>query len=320
MDGARTVLLLIICIGAAKHKVITNCVVSKEDDTCPQRHEIFDTRTRNIYEYLDNWQDGGVKVKIHAHDRNMTVNKYVKTERSPTINQNDTWHMGKSVEKAVTKVAKGPQYVHDKTHHEQLLDKVVPLKTHVHHCIGNCGGDPEKLKSAILNAVDHYKNVHNNCDEGARCKRDMADFGKYNPSKEIITDPVAEQLLRQALTSTLVYKNPQDFCLAMDTYYVESFNNVLNVFHDKRISFHKQQYNLRTNLTICHWNENVDRPFTSSWNLEDATDLLIYYISNYQCVHVPQPYYLCAYYIPHMICSDPCVERLYNGETTCVER
>lgn len=118
----------------------------------------------------------------------------------------------------------------------------------------------------LVNAVEHYQNRHNKCPATARCKQDE----NYEPSKEIITDPVAVRLFTEAIMGTPVYKSPADFCLAMDTHYVESFNNVLNVFHDKRIVFGKRQYHLRTNLAICHWNENVNRPFTSMSCQEDA--------------------------------------------------
>ena len=39
---------------------------------------------------------------------------------------------------------------------------------------------------------------------------------------------------------------------------MESFNNSLNIFHDKRVgSLSLQNYSLKTNLAIIHWNENV---------------------------------------------------------------
>lgn len=33
----------------------------------------------------------------------------------------------------------------------------------------------------------------------------------------------------------------------------------------KKISFTNAQYNARTNLAVCLWNENVERGFTSVW-------------------------------------------------------
>ena len=42
-------------------------------------------------------------------------------------------------------------------------------------------------------------------------------------------------------------------------YFAESFNIVMNIFQDKRISFSDMQYNIRAQLAIILWNENVDR-------------------------------------------------------------
>lgn len=72
-------------------------------------------------------------------------------------------------------------------------------------------------------------------------------------------------MLEIAIKSLTIYKYPQDYIHAKDTFYVESFNNVVNIFQDKRICFGDDQYKLRSNLAVCHWNENVDRGFTSVW-------------------------------------------------------
>ena len=37
------------------------------------------------------------------------------------------------------------------------------------------------------------------------------------------------------------------------------------IFHNKRISFGTKQYGLCFDLALSHWNENVDRPYTSVW-------------------------------------------------------
>ena len=44
-------------------------------------------------------------------------------------------------------------------------------------------------------------------------------------------------MLECAINNSAVFKSPDDFVLARDTSYVESFNNVMNIFQDKRISF-----------------------------------------------------------------------------------
>jgi hypothetical protein len=62
------------------------------------------TGTQNIYE---NMESKNVSIKIHSHDRNMAVNKFVK-ETQFTTNQNDLWHAVKAVKKSVSKRQKCP--------------------------------------------------------------------------------------------------------------------------------------------------------------------------------------------------------------------
>ncbi|KAK3108748.1 hypothetical protein FSP39_014764 [Pinctada imbricata] len=159
------------------------------------------------------------------------------------------------------KAASGPAYLEGKTWSFQLSDKVEPIATHIHWSIRNCNGDITTLRSSIDNIVEHYKDNHSSCHSTSRCKEP-----KYEISRIVITDPKAEKLLKDILRNSTIYKYPGDYILAKDTFYVESFNNVVNVYQDKRISFSDSQYNARSNLSVCHWNENVDRSFTSVWN------------------------------------------------------
>jgi hypothetical protein len=53
---------------------------------------------------------------------------------------------------------------------------------------------------------------------------------------------------------------------------VESFNNTLNMFHDKRIFFGDDSYRMRTGLAICHWNEDVDRRSTGVYQYPDGKE------------------------------------------------
>lgn len=78
-------------------------------------------------------------------------------------------------------------------------------------------------------------------------------------SRKVLTDPRAEKLLLGVIKNSVIFKHPHDYRLCKDTFYVESFNYVVNVYQDKRISFSDAQYNARTNLAVCHWNENFDR-------------------------------------------------------------
>ena len=73
---------------------------------------------QSIYEHL---AEKDVSVKIHAHDRNLSINKFIKDTHF-TTNQNDLWHAVKAIKKAITNVSKGPKYSHGITWSQQLTD------------------------------------------------------------------------------------------------------------------------------------------------------------------------------------------------------
>jgi hypothetical protein len=64
-----------------------------------------------------------------------------------------------SITTALKEVASGTASSERKIWSFQLSDKVEPVSTHIHWAIRNCNGDAEKLKSSLLNIVDHYKNI-----------------------------------------------------------------------------------------------------------------------------------------------------------------
>ena len=235
------------------------CVtVTKLEDHVTQRHEQIGTA--KIYQALGTKD---VTVRVHTHDRNMAINKFVRNQPL-TVNQNDTWHGVKSVKKAMSEVASGPRYLEGKKWSEELHDKVESVATRFHWAIRNCNGDSAKLRLMLDNVVDHYKNIHDKCSESSRCRADP-----YEPKRVVIGDPKAELLLRGVIRNSTVYKSPDDFNLARDTFFVESFNNTLNVYEDKRISFGLEQYKMRSYLATCHWNENVGRAHASVSNVRN---------------------------------------------------
>ncbi|CAG2239511.1 unnamed protein product [Mytilus edulis] len=228
----------VVCIGEKTHKVISCEHVTKTMDPISQRHERLGTE--KIFNYL---HENDVTVNVHCHDRNLSINKY-------------------SVKSALKKVSTGSKSSEGKTWSFQLSDKLEPVATHMHWAIQNCNQDEKKLKKSLLNILDHYKNIHTDCHESARCKVD----DKYELSRILITSPVAEKLLLSVILNSTLYKYAKDYVLGRDTFYVESFNNVTNIYQNKRIVFGDSQYNARANLSVLHWNENVDRDFTSVSN------------------------------------------------------
>ena len=81
-----------------------------------------------------------------------------------------------------------------------------------------------------------------------------------------ITNAKAEELLTAVIRHSVLYKSARDFVLGKESYLVESFNNLMNVFQDKRISYGNPQYLARSQIAVCHWNENQGRPCTSRWH------------------------------------------------------
>ena len=250
----------VVALGDKTHKVLQCIHVTKADDIVSQRHEL--KGTQRIYE---NFESEDVTIKVHTHDRNLSINKLVKS-RPMTTNQNDCWHGVKSLKKALKVISSGPKYKEGKTWFDQLSDKAEPVATHIHWAIRNCQNEPQRLRNMLSNTVKHYQNEHSGCSDTSRCKQDP----NYEPSRWVITNPKAEKCLKNVIETSVIYKYPEDFVLARDSSYVESFNNVMNIFQDKRISFSDLQYSMRSQLAVLHWNENVDRPYTSIWNPRDA--------------------------------------------------
>lgn len=251
----------IIALGNKTHRVVGAVTVTKDDDSISQCHELY-----GVKKLYKDFEDYGLTINIHGHDRNASVNKYLRTSRPNVENANDTWHAAKGVAKQLKTVTHGPMKQHGITWHEELKDKAASIKTHVFYAMKTCNGSADTLKNNLDNIVEHYKNNHNNCQPESRCRRDE----NYIPTKVILKDSAAIFILIRAIHSLQVYKTPHDFVHCIDTHYVESYNNACLIYHDKRISFGKQEYKRRSNMAILNWNENVDRDFSSVSLVEDV--------------------------------------------------
>ena len=135
------------------------------------------------------------------------------------------------------------------------------MGTHSHWSIQNCDESGEKLQANLLNSVEHYKGIHTCCSVKSRCRKDP----KYEPSRIPITDKKAEDLLKKSIKSSTLFRGAEDFIYGRETAHVESFNNTMNMFHDKRIYYGDTEYDVRSKCAVMHWNENVGRPYTSKW-------------------------------------------------------
>jgi len=255
----------VVCLGDITHKVLRVETISKiKDDPCSQRHELIGVK--RIYEYFDSVC---CPIDIHCHDSNSSVGKFLREERGETRRSLDTWHATKGITRGMKKIATGPNKHEGKEWHAELSDKCASIRTHIYWSMKNCAGDEGKLRDNMDNIVSHYKNNHEKCSEESRCKKDGV---VYIPSKCKLTEPKAEQLLVKFVHSLPVYKLAECYSGCKDTHYVESYNNAILQYHNKRIAFGDQTYKLRTDLSILDWNENVDRPLTSRQEIQEASN------------------------------------------------
>ena len=244
----------VICLGEQTHKCLWGGHIKRSRDPVTQRHEMIGTK--DMYNHFDNTQ---CPINIHVHDSNPSVTKYVDEERSPTVNQLDVWHETSKIPSKFKKISSGAKKNEGKTWHGQLFDKGSSVNVHVNWCIRNCGQNCDELKSKLENVVNHYQNRHDHCDPKSRCKVDP----NYEPSKVVITSAFAASLLLKFIQSLNVYRRPERFVYSRNTGYVESFNRAIKLFHSKDVHFSDEDYQMRSNLAVLSWNENVDRPYTS---------------------------------------------------------
>lgn len=154
-------------------------------------------------------------------------------------------------------VFSGFRYKEGKIWFEELYDKFEFVVIYFYWVIKNCNGDFSILRLMLENCVEYYKGNYKQCYLELRCKKDF----NYELFKIVIQNLVVEKLLRNVIINLLIYKYFEDFKLGCDIYYVESFNNILNIYEDKRIVFGSDQYKVWVFLGICYWNENVGRDF-----------------------------------------------------------
>ncbi|XP_070560549.1 uncharacterized protein [Ptychodera flava] len=258
----------VVFLGDLSHKCIRKELVSKQDDSCSQRHEMVGVR--RFYNWAD---EKGVPILVHGHDNNASVNKFLREDRPDTVSSNDTWHVTKAIGKDLKKISMGTNRNRNITWHPDLSDKVSSIKTHCYWTMKHAkqylkdNGDTPQTRTEAANhlrdnldsVVSHYQENHTNCHPTSRCRTQE----NYESSFRPLESQAAVDLLRKTLRKSSLYKHPEHYIDCKDTHYVESFNNVALLYHDKRIAFRKTGYKFRSDLTCLDWNENVDRPASS---------------------------------------------------------
>lgn len=247
----------VVALGSRTHKIVSIVHVTKKDEPSSQKHELYGTK--KIYEDL---KDRGLVVNDHAHDRNTSVNKFIREENGPK-STNDRWHAVKAIAKGVRELGRGAAKWSGVKWHPQLCDKECVTKNHVYWAIENCEKDPKKLRENIDKCVPHFQGNHEMCVADSTCKAE-----DYVMSVDMITDPKAAKMLSDYLHKTTLYRFPADYANSKDTYFVESFNNTCLMYLDKRIHYGDFVYEMRQDLAVLDWNEHCCRGYTSIWDRE----------------------------------------------------
>ena len=72
----------VVCIGAESYRVLRVETVTRADVPCAQKHKLLGTTEKNyiyIYDsYLETHEGGSVSVRVHCHDKNMSVQNWVR--------------------------------------------------------------------------------------------------------------------------------------------------------------------------------------------------------------------------------------------------
>ncbi|CAH1242335.1 Hypp6586 [Branchiostoma lanceolatum] len=114
-----------------------------------------------------------------------------------------------------------------------------------------------ELASIIRNNVGNKGLRLNN-----QANQDLETTIENNSTKEQRSE-MNGRLARQVVTGavrdmyTRCYPGDIDGCSTKDTHYVESFNNALLIYHDKRICFGKESYLLMINLAVLDWEKKA---------------------------------------------------------------
>lgn len=241
-----------VAIGQKTHKIVDVQHITKRQETSSQKHE--SVGCSRMYEDFDR---AGIKIIDHAHDRNTSVNKQVK-DRQGTTNSNDPWHGTKPIKAGFKKIASGSRANQGITWHPELTDKGSKFRNHVYYSMTHCNGNAATLRQLLDNCVLHFQNNHTRCSDNSPCR-----IPGYIPDFDIIRSPAAVRILQDFLHKLTVYKSAQDYVLARDTFYVESYNNSCLMYLDKRIHYKPKMYVIRRDLSVLDWNEHVDREYTS---------------------------------------------------------
>ncbi|XP_068751250.1 uncharacterized protein [Montipora capricornis] len=223
-------------------QIIAVCHWSRENERSAPSREVPMTKEM-ITNLIENQ---GHNVKEIAHDCVMALKAWFQGKGIK--NSFDTCHGTKGVARDMKKICSGTCRDEGIKWFTQLSDKAKATKTHFYWAMRNNDGTAAGFQQYLLNIVDHYQGKHDLCHQDSRCKH-----AGYICSKKKVFDPKAVDAYKTAIMKTTIYKNPSDYLLCRDTFYIESFHVVVLIYAHKRIHFGDDTYEMRVSLAILDW-------------------------------------------------------------------
>ena len=123
----------------------------------------------------------------------------------------------------------------------------------------------EAFCSTLWNTI--RSTTPSSCSDQSRCRTDP----NYQSRRRVITDPAAEKLLLDATKKSVIFQKSELFVHSMSTAHVESFNNFLNLLHNKRIAFGNDTYKLKTAMADGFWNDGKAQFSKTIWSAHVAS-------------------------------------------------
>ncbi|XP_068738170.1 uncharacterized protein [Montipora capricornis] len=229
-------------ISMSNKRIIAVCNWSRVNERSAPSREV--PMTKELITTLT--EDQGYNVTEVAHDCVMALKTWFRGKGIK--NSFDTWHGTKGVARDMKKICSGARRDEGTKWFTELADKAKATKTHFYWAMRNNNGTEAGFQQYLLNIVDHYQGKHDLCNQDSRCKHEG-----YVCSKKQITNLEAAQAYRTAIMKTTIYKNPADYLLCRDTFYIESFHVVILIYAPKRIHFGDQTYMMRVSLAVLDW-------------------------------------------------------------------
>ncbi|CAN7946558.1 unnamed protein product [Ixodes pacificus] len=193
-----------------------------------------------------------IKVRPLTTNRHRSIAKHMREEEPEVVRNFDMWHVSKSnYKEGYHTASKAPGF--------SALDVwVQAAANHRHWCAAASRGNGDLLVEAWASMARHVADIHNGygslyttCLHGPLTASHL-DFNHF-------LGMPAHDKFAAIVTSKCLLKDLRQLSPDTQTFSLELFHNVLNVFAPKSTAFSSEGMPARTRLAALHFNENAER-------------------------------------------------------------